>query len=376
MKKVTIKDVAARAYVSTALVSRVMNAPLREDGTPDCVVHPDTAKRIFNAINELGYHPNKAAVSLRKQLQKRIGVIIPDISNFFFADVARQIERLARRSGYIVLFGSTDDNAEQLSAVANAFMEDGVDGIIITPGVDCHRQIARVVEQGMPVVLITRDIPELQGVGRVMADEVTATHIAVDHLLSRGFDKIDMISLAARISNAQLREKLFAGYMTEKGLPYKIHHIGSENDIYDMKLILEDAFRRGVDALYCASARIPVLLTMAARELKLRIPEDFAVLGYDGSNMFRLMSPSISQIEFSREEIAMRAFELLMNSISNRDAEPETVYMTPRLEAGASTENLKHESGRLDEATASELESSLSRAAIMIDKAISALSKR
>ena len=109
MKHATIKDVAEAARCSTTLVSRVMNAPRKPDGSPDCVVNPKTAERIFEAVRALGYRPNKAAVSLRKKLRKRIGVILPDLSNQFFAGIAKHFEMLARENGYVVLFGSSND---------------------------------------------------------------------------------------------------------------------------------------------------------------------------------------------------------------------------------------------------------------------------
>lgn len=337
MKKPTIKDVASRACVSTALVSRVMNAPLKTDGMPDCVVHPDTAERIFKAIKELGYHPNKAAVSLRKTLKKRIGVIIPNISNPFFADIARHIESLARKQGYIVLFGSTDDQAQQLGTLAEAFMEDGVDGMIITPGIGCHEQIAKVVSQGIPVVLTIRDIPGLEGAAKVLDDDEAATNLAIDHLISQGYHKIDMVSPQQRISNAELREDLFTAKMRGLGLDCKIYHEESSEGSTDINLILEHAVRRGTRALYCASASIPIRILEAARQMGLKIPEDIAIIGYDGGNNYELLSPSISQIEFSREEIAKNAFDALMFEIKHPEEQVRTIKIRPKLIPGEST---------------------------------------
>lgn len=336
MKRPTIKDVAAKACVSTALVSRVMNAPLKADGMPDCVVHPDTAKRIFKAVSDLGYHPNKAAVSLRKVLKKRIGVIIPNISNPFFADIARHIESFARKQGYIVLFGSTDDDAEQLGILTEAFMEDGVDGIIITPGIECYNQVARVVSQGVPVVLTIRDIPELTRVGKVLDDDATATDLAIDHLISQGYSKIDMVSPQLKISNAQLREDLFAAKMRKLGLDFRIYHEDSSDGMADIDLILERAVRRKVQALYCASASIPLRLLEATRKMGIRIPEDIALFGYDGGENYTLLSPSISQIEFSRKDIAQKAFDTLLSEIKSPE-EHTTIKIQPKLIPGEST---------------------------------------
>lgn len=370
MKKPTIKDVASLACVSTALVSRVMNAPLRADGTPDCIVHRDTARRIFDAVAELGYRPNKAAVSLRKVLKKRIGVIIPDIANPFFADIARSIESIARREGYIVLFGSTDEDAGQLATLTEAFMEDGVDGIIITPGVDSAEPIARTVKQGMPVVLTIRDIPELQGVGRVLTDDDAATELAIGHLTDQGFGPIEMISPRRRISNARHREELFAAKMKELGFEGRIHHCGQTEDREDVKLILEDALRRGVRAIYCASASIPLMVLQASRDMGIRIPEDIAVMGYDGGALYRMLSPSISQIEFSREDIAREAFLQLTKMIARHDIGPEARYLEPHLVTGDSTADIPSHDSMPENITSRHLLSALRRASAAIDDAV------
>lgn len=366
MKKPTIKDVAAKACVSTALVSRVMNAPLKQNGLPDCVVHPDTARRIINAVAELGYHPNKAAASLRKQLKKRIGVIIPDISNPFFSDIARHIESIARQNGYIVLFGSTDENPEQLGTLTEAFMEDGVDGIIITPSVDSYEQVSKIVARGMPVVIMIRDIPALDGIGRVLTDDIEATTLAINHLMENGFRAIDMISPRRRISNAKHREDFFSAKMDELQLEYRIHHDNSTEGTEDIRLILEDAVRRGVQAVYCTSASIPVRVLQAARELGIRIPEDIALIGYDGGAQYRILSPSISQIEFSREEIAREAFGQLLEMITKGDGCGICKYLRPALVPGGSTCR-PSSAANVSPQSAEKLLSALSKAAIAID---------
>lgn len=376
MKKPTIKDVAAKACVSTALVSRVMNAPLKADGLPDCVVHPDTARRIMNAVVSLGYHPNKAAVSLRKQLKKRIGVIIPDISNQFFADIAKNIESMARKEGYIVLFGSTNEDSSQLKTLSEAFIEDGVDGIIITPGVDSSKQVSKIIAQGMPVVVIIRDVPDIDKVGKVLTDDTMATKIAIEHLMSKGHTSIDMISLQKRLSNTKRREELYTEIMSSKGLPYKIHHDSASETLEDIKLILEDIIRRDVQAIYCASASIPVRVLQAAREINIRIPDDIALLGYDGGLLYRILSPSISQIEFSREDIASEAFKKLLEIINKHEMLSTPIYLKPKLIAGDSTEKVSICDANYSEKVNSELISGLTKASIVINKALSDLKKR
>ena len=127
MQKITIKDVAREAGVSTTLVSRVLNAPLNEQGQPVCAVNAQTATRIMEVVERLGYRPNTAAASLRRKRADRIGVILPDISHPFFASMAREFEKIAVSNGYTVLFGSSGDDAGRIESLAMTFLQDNAE---------------------------------------------------------------------------------------------------------------------------------------------------------------------------------------------------------------------------------------------------------
>ena len=335
MKQATIKDVAEAARCSTTLVSRVMNAPRREDGSPDCVVNPKTAERIFEAVRTLGYKPNKAAVSLRKKLKKRIGVILPDLSNQFFAGIAKHFETLAQQNGYVVLFGSSNDNAEKLSETAETFIEDGVDGIVITPGVNCSNAIKRIIDGGTHVILIVRDLPEIKNVGKILLDSKSATETVLDHLIEQGYRRIDMLSLSHRIPNVEEREMLYTEYMQQLGLPHKIHHASESN--VDLEIIMEQALRSGTDALYCISASLPIRCVLAGKSRGIKFPKDLALTGYDGGYLYNAISPSMTQIEYSKEEIAKETFNMLMEIIASQDKVPEYKYLKGKFTVGEST---------------------------------------
>ena len=335
MKQATIKDVAEAARCSTTLVSRVMNAPRKEDGSPDCVVNPKTAERIFEAVRTLGYKPNKAAVSLRKKLKKRIGMILPDLSNQFFAGIAKHFEAIAQQNGYIVLFGSSNDKAEKLSETAEAFIEDGVDGMIITPGVNCANSIKKIIDGGTPVILIVRDLPEIKNIGKILLDSKDATELILNHLVEQGYQQIDMLSLSLRIPNVEEREQLYNEHMEKLGLPHKIHHASDSNT--DLEIILEQALRNGTDALYCISASLPIRCILAGKARGIHFPQDIGLTGYDGGYLYGAISPSMTQIEYSKEEIAEEAFKMLMKIIASQGEIPEQKYLKGKFTIGESS---------------------------------------
>lgn len=367
MNKVTIKDVAREAMVSPTLVSRVMNAPKNPDGTPQCVVNPKTAERIFTAVQKLGYHPNKAAASLRKGIKKRIGIIIPDISNQFFADIARHLESVASQSGYIVLFGSSSEDHEKLAKVSETFIEDGVDGIIIVPCEGCESIIKNIVAGGTPVITAIRNIPSLSGVSRVLPDDASSVRLAIDHLKNQGYSKIEMISNVKRLSTVKERESIYSRIMSECGGSGKIHHYNPENGIEDIMLIMEDLVRRGVDAIFSPSASIPLRCIEAAHKLKVKIPEDIALIGYDGGMTFKITSPQISQIEYSRRDIAKEAFTLLMERIQTENPSDKIIRLTPSLSIGGSTCPSKEDENKSQSFSKQDIASSLKTLKKLID---------
>lgn len=341
MRSITIKDVAKEAGVSTTLVSRVMNAPLDKDGIPVCAVNRATAMRIIGTIRRMGYRPNTAAASLRKKKKKRIGVILPDISNQYFAPMAREFERIAREEGYTVLFGSSSDNAGIIEDLAMTFCYDNADGIILVPGEDCGPAVERIVNQRIPMVLAVRDIPEIHNVGKVLSDNIKASGMALDHLGKCGFKRVEMLSTTLRISTVIEREKLFLEYMEGKGRGGRILHCDSNNPEESIRFIIENALRRGTDAFYCPSATNAVIASKICREEGIRIPEDIGLMGYDGPSVFDAITPSITQISFRKDIVAREAFNTLKKMTEEHCPEAPVTLVEPELIIGDSTAGKK-----------------------------------
>lgn len=337
MQKITIKDVAREAGVSTTLVSRVLNAPLNEQGQPVCAVNKQTAARIMEMVDRLGYRPNTAAASLRRKRADRIGVILPDISHPFFASMAREFEKIAVRNGYTVLFGSSGDDAGRIESLAMTFLQDNADGIILIPGIDCKEVVEAIIRRRIPLTLVIRDIPGLEQADRVLTDNAAGTKLALDHLVGQGFRKIEMLSSTLRISNNLDRERQFTLYMEQAGREPRIVHCDHKHPEESMRYILEDAARRGVDAFYTPNASLPVLCFQACRDMNLAMPERPAVMGYDIGPVYSLLSPSITHISYSMEQVAAEAFRVSVLRMKDFSTEHSKVLIPPRLIVGDST---------------------------------------
>ena len=169
----------------------------------------------------------------------------------------------------------------------------------------------------------------------MLLDSESATETILNHLIESGYRKIEMLSKDIRIPIVEERERLYLEYMRKQGLPHKIYHV-SESD-NDLGIILEQAHRNGTDALYSISAALPIRCLTVGKQLGIRFPQDIALTGYDGGTIYNALSPTITQFEYSREEIAEGAFKMLMEMIESQGEIPQSRYLKGTFITGEST---------------------------------------
>ena len=179
-KKTSLRDIAQRLGVSTALVSYVVNGKEKEGR-----VSQEKVNSIRLVAKELNYQPNLIAKSLKSGKTRTIGLIVADISNPFFSSIARVVEDEARRHGYVVIFGSSDENAEKSGQLISVFLNRQVDGFIIAPAAGTEQQIKTLQQAGKPVVLIDRYFPGLP-TDCVRVNNMEASRRAVELLIHQG----------------------------------------------------------------------------------------------------------------------------------------------------------------------------------------------
>lgn len=317
-RKVTIKDVAARAGVSISLVSYVMsNQAGAEAGKYR--VSAQTTRRILEAAAELNYQPNNAARALRNGRTRVIGVILSDISNKFFADIARCIEDRAFESGYSALFGSTDESADRLKHLIEVFLHKGVDGLILVPCEGSEETIFSIEEQGIPLVLLDREVAG-GGLNSVVLDNVRAGLLGAQSLLKRGCKKIEMISYTMSLSNFREREQGYALAMKTAALERMttIHRL-RHNHLGKMRELIMDLHARGVEGVLFATNTLAMAGLKAIAQAGLRIPQDLRVATFDNVETF---DAGAMEITFVRQPIAQfsrEAFDLLIKSIDRKE---------------------------------------------------------
>ena len=326
MKKVTIRDVAREAGVSVTLVSFVMNAKMGKDGRLDCPVNPDTAERVLQVAKRLGYRRNNAAASLRSGRSHSIPVIVSDIANPFYAEICRNIENIAYKDGYTVIFASSEESPQKLSHLVETMVGYNVEGLIVAPCLGGEPALARALSIGIPTVLIDRDMPG-EEFGRVLIDNVDAGKMATKYLIHQGFGKIEMLTYKSGVTSLTDRETGYGLAMEEAGLKdeIRIHKIDYEAEAAkkDAIDVFRDAARRGVEAFILPTKRIAMYGFNALNVLGLSMPKDFSFVCFDESDVYELNKPVVPHIIQPLSEIAFKSFELLQKMIDNKVTEEE-----------------------------------------------------
>ncbi len=326
MKKVTIRDVAREAGVSVTLVSFVMNAKMGKDGRLDCPVNPDTAERVLQVAKRLGYRRNNAAASLRSGRSHSIAVIVSDIANPFFAEICRNIENIAYKAGYTVIFASSEENPQKLAHLVETMVGYNVEGLIVAPCLGGEPALARALSIGIPTVLIDRNM-QGEEFGRVLVDNVDAGKMATKYLIHQGFGKIEMFTYKSGVTSLTDRESGYTMAMEEAGLKddVRIHKIEYETEAAkkDVIEVFRDAVKRGTEAFILPTKRIAMYGFNALNVLGLNMPKDFSFVCFDESDVYELNKPVVPHIIQPLAEIATKSFDLLQKMIDGKATEEE-----------------------------------------------------
>lgn len=311
-KKVSLKDIASKVGVSTALVSYVLNGLEKEKR-----VGPEIAEKIHAAAKELKYHPNQIARSLRKGTTNTIGLIVADISNPFFGQLARVIEDEAARFNYTVIYGSSDEDCSKSSILMEALLNRQVDGLLITPAEGSSEKIKSLIKRDIPVVLIDRYFPDVS-TNHVVLDNYKATWNAVNCFISGGYNKINMIVYKSSLVHMQERIRGYCEAMKENGLAKEIliKEVRYHQVKNDMERIMDELLKeKKMNALLFATNALSIYGLYAIRKCNIKVPEELAVIGFDGHEVFDFFQPPISYIKQPLEEMGKESVKILLDQI-------------------------------------------------------------
>jgi LacI family transcriptional regulator len=316
MKKVSIKDIARELNISITTVSFVINGKSEEMG-----ISSNTANKVHDLINKMGYNPNSAARMLRTGKSKTIGLIVEDISNYFFGNIAKVIEIEANKNGYNVFFSSTENNDNTARELISKMKKSSVDGYIITPTVGIKDEIVKLKKENVPFVLLDRFIQDVE-TNYVVVDNYNGAFDLTKHLLGNGYSKIGYISIFSEMTQMKDRERGFSSALSDAGIEIKDNEILKVNfeDLNENLLKSIQEFLKmnpQLDALFFATNYLGVAGIEAIQQAELKIGEDIAVVCFDDNDIFRLLNPSITVSAQPIREIAIQSIDLLLKAINN-----------------------------------------------------------
>ena len=303
----TIREVAKLAGVALMTVSRVIN------NHPS--VRPNTRKKVEAAIEELGYERNEAAGLLKGQRPMMIGLIVPDLSDIFFAVCANTVEQMARENGYMTLIVSSGHDAELEMRQAELMGRRMLSGLlIITSGRGDAVRAQKLRASGMAVVAFDRPLEGL-GTDAVLIENRSGAEEAVHHLIGHGHTRIACVGFDDDAYPVRERVSGYRIAMLAHGLkPETFLHISTfESALAWLQQTMTKAERP--TAIFSISYRTSVLLLRALSEEKVRIPDDMALIGFDDFDLATVISPPLTTVGQSPVDLANRAGRLLLDRI-------------------------------------------------------------
>lgn len=328
-KNLSITDIARQLNISITTVSFILNGKAEEKRISKAV-----SEKVLKLVEELNYKPNQLAKSLRTGKTYIIGLIVEDISNTFFASIARLIEEVAYKKGYRIIYCSTENDIAKTRELIGMFQDRHVDGYIITPSEGIEAEVAQLLKQNLPVVLFDRALPALPA-NYVGIDNAGSASQGARHLLEQGFEHIAFVTLDS--SQPQMLERL-AGYEQALKAEKKPAYISRISFGEKKELVVEQiaAFlqeNKQVDAILFATNYLAVSGLEAIKKLGLRVPGQLGIVAFDEHDIYPLHTPAISAIAQPITEIAENLIKILLKNLEDTDRthKPESIVLPTSL---------------------------------------------
>lgn len=315
-KRVTIRDVAARAGVSTSTVSYVIN-----DSGP---VAAGTRALVTNAIRELGFEPNQSARSLKRPRVSSIGLIVPELRNAFFALLTEGVQEAAFEHDVVVVLCSTGASAEREDYYASMLKSQRLDGVLYLSGTGVSRQSLIELAALEPIVFVDERLTGMD-VPWVGSDNRGGARAAAEHLLEVGHRHIGIIGGPPALWSAEqrlagYREAMAAAGIDPDDAPTRDGDYRYDSGYKAAGELLSGSQRERLTAILCANDLMAFGVIRYCRENGLRIPEDVSLVGFDDIPAASLLSPPLSTVRQAAHEMGRLATELLLKRVGGEDA--------------------------------------------------------
>lgn len=306
---VSIRDVARRARVSIATVSRAVNR------IPS--VDPELAKRVWKAVDEVGYVPNTQARALVSGRSRILGLIVSEITNPFFPELIQEFENLAVAQGYEVMIGSTNYDPARTESLIRRMLQRSVDGVaVMTFGIE-EDLVKKLVEREFPLVFVDAG-PELPNIRVLKVDYSEGIRDAVQHLAALGHRQIAFITGPLRLRSAAARRDAFRKSMAEVGLTVPAQHIIESDHTMEggmTAMARLNALPELPTAVLCSNDMSAIGVLHGLYETTHKVPRDISVVGFDDIHLAQFMLPPLTTVQMSCKDLASAAVQALRAGI-------------------------------------------------------------
>ncbi|MFP7492319.1 LacI family DNA-binding transcriptional regulator [Terribacillus saccharophilus] len=330
----TIKDIARELDLSISTVSRALNN--------NADVSEKTRKRVLETAKEMRYQPNVNARSLITKKSNMIGLMLSDITDPFFSEVALGVENLLSKEGYQVIYGNTLLDAEKERRFFKSLLERNIDGIIMKPGKLDDDMLDMIECTDVPIVFLRDVLEEEQHlqISSIDFDQTAAAGSAVQHLIDQGHRRIGYVGMSKQASESKARYRGYLESLHANDIAMNsqyVHRVGGS--IVHGRIGAEKLMKQTKQptAIFTENDLLAIGAIDWLRAHAYRVPEDISVMGFENLEISGLHQISLTTVHLPRKEIGYRAAKLLLNMIMAANAIPERVVVKTNLVIRSST---------------------------------------
>ncbi|GLB60321.1 LacI family DNA-binding transcriptional regulator [Cytobacillus sp. NCCP-133] len=331
--KTTIYDVAREANVSIATVSKVLNNSGR--------IGEETRGKVMEIIKKLNYQPNKMASALTGKQTYSIGLLIPDLANPFFAELARSIEDQGHQLGYHLIICSTDYNPQKEQKYVDLLKRNKADGIILASGFEQSNIIEQLINEQIPVAVVARDLP-IPIVNTVSNDDFYGGYQAAKHLIDLGHKKIAVIARDVWTNRQRLD-----GYnkaLSDANIHYEFPFEYIRESTIEWGKEMATHYLQSADpptAIFACNDLLAIGAIQAIKEKGLKVPDDISVVGFDNTMIANIADPPLTTIAQSTKNMGKHVMDLINKEITEGITDKTRLALLPKLITRKSTKSIR-----------------------------------
>ncbi|MGO4911542.1 LacI family DNA-binding transcriptional regulator [Leeuwenhoekiella sp. W20_SRS_FM14] len=314
-KRPSIKDISKALGVSITTISFVLNGKGEERK-----ISKEVIKKIKDYVEEINYTPNQVAQSLRTGKSKILVFMVEDISNSFFAKIARIIEDIAYDKGYKVLFCSNENNDKRSRELIRVFSERQVDGFLIIPSSGIKNEIENLIKNGIPVVLGDRYFEDLP-THHVVINNYVASKEATQHLINNDFKNIAFITTDTNQNQMLDRARGYEDAIKNAGLTSTILELPFKqiNQKESSDLIQSLFSEKNIDAVFFSTNYLTQTALEIIKETNPQLIYDLGIVTFDDNDFFKINNPSISAVAQPLQEMAEELMRIMFKLLKTKD---------------------------------------------------------